>query len=205
MLKQLRNYLITGLVVLFPLLGTIYILFTLVSIVEQGFGPLIEILIGDRIYGLSVLISLGLILGVGVIATNVLGKKLIELGEQLLTKIPVVRNIYLSIQQIIQALFWKNKTAFRKVVLVEYPRKGVDQLGFLTREGVNRIEGKLAPETELVSIFIPTTPNPTSGHLVLLAKEEVTYLDMTVEEGLKLIISAGTVLPNEEQEGEYAT
>ncbi|GAB6100259.1 DUF502 domain-containing protein [Halanaerocella petrolearia] len=205
MLKRLRNYLLTGLAVLFPLLATIYIIVTLVNIVEQSFGPVIEFLIGTRIYGLSVIISFGLVLGVGVIATNVLGRKLINYGEKVLTKIPIFRNIYLSIQQIIQALFWKNKTAFRKVAVVEYPRSGVYQLGFLTREGINRIE-KNTGEAEIVSIFIPTTPNPTSGHLALVPREDVTYLDITVEEGLKLIISAGTIMPQEirDKEADYA-
>ncbi|AGB41794.1 hypothetical protein Halha_1883 [Halobacteroides halobius DSM 5150] len=199
MLKQIRNYFITGLVVLLPLLATIYILSAVISMVEQGFGPLIEFIIGKRIYGLSIIISVGVILGVGVIATNVLGKKLIEFGERILTKIPIVRNIYLTVQQIIEALFRKNKTAFRKVVVVEYPRQGIYQIGFLTKEGIARIERNL--DLEVVSIFIPTTPNPTSGMLVLIPKEEVTYLDMTVEEGLKLIVSGGTIVPEEGYRG----
>jgi uncharacterized membrane protein len=192
-LKRLRNYLITGLIILLPLIVTIYIITAVFSAVDGVLRPVVEFVIGRSIYGLGFILTIGFILGVGAIGTNVLGKKIISYGEKILTKIPLVRNIYLTVQQIINALFLKNKTAFRKVVLIEYPRKGLYQIGFLTSEGKGEVQHNTSGQ--VINIFIPTTPNPTSGMLILAPKEEITYLDMTVEEGLKLIISGGTVVP----------
>ncbi|SJZ96223.1 DUF502 domain-containing protein [Selenihalanaerobacter shriftii] len=193
MLKNLRNYLITGIIILLPLIVTIYIVTNIFSAVDGVLRPVVELIIGRSIYGLGFMLTLGVILGVGAIGTNVLGKRLIDYGEKILTKIPLVRNIYLTVQQLINALFLKNKTAFRKVVMIEYPRKGIYQVGFLTSQGMGEIQSNT--DEEVINIFIPTTPNPTSGMLILVPKEDVTYLDMTVEEGLKLIISGGTVVP----------
>jgi len=196
-LKSLRNYLITGLIILLPLIITVYIVTSIFNAVDGVLRPLVELVIGRSIYGLGFLLTIGFILGVGAIGTNVLGKRLIDYGERILTKIPLVRNIYLTVQQLIDALFLKNKTAFRKVVLIEYPRKGLYQVGFLTSEGLGEVQSNT--DEEVINIFVPTTPNPTSGMLVLVPKEDVTYLDMNVEEGLKLIISGGTVVPNKKR------
>ncbi|SDC74106.1 MULTISPECIES: DUF502 domain-containing protein [unclassified Candidatus Frackibacter] len=197
MLKSLRNYLITGLIILLPLIITVYIVTSIFNAVDGVLRPLVELVIGRSIYGLGFLLTIGFILGVGAIGTNVLGKRLIDYGERILTKIPLVRNIYLTVQQLIDALFLKNKTAFRKVVLIEYPRKGLYQVGFLTSEGMGEVQSNT--DEEVINIFVPTTPNPTSGMLVLVPKEDITYLDMNVEEGLKLIISGGTVVPNKKR------
>jgi len=196
-LKSLRNYLITGLIILLPLIITVYIVTSIFNAVDGVLRPLVELVIGRSIYGLGFLLTIGFILGVGAIGTNVLGKRLIDYGERILTKIPLVRNIYLTVQQLIDALFLKNKTAFRKVVLIEYPRKGLYQVGFLTSEGMGEVQSNT--DEEVINIFVPTTPNPTSGMLVLVPKEDITYLDMNVEEGLKLIISGGTVVPNKKR------
>ncbi|WP_408954860.1 DUF502 domain-containing protein [Natroniella sp. ANB-PHB2] len=198
MLKQIRNYLITGLIILLPLLTTVYIILTVVNLVDGIFSPLIILIIGREIYGLGFIITFLVILGVGIVATNVLGKKMINVGERLLTKIPIVRNIYLTIQQILDALLLKKKTDFRKVVLVEYPKEGVYQLGFLTYEGKGEVQDKL--NKKVVNVFIPTTPNPTSGMLILVDDEDLTYLDMTIEQGLKWVISGGTIVPKSEKE-----
>ncbi len=193
MLRHLRNYLITGLIVSLPLVATLYIIVTIINMIERVFRPVMVFLIGREIYGLGIIITITFILGVGVVATNVLGKRLINYGERLLIKIPLFRHIYTTIQQIINALFIKNKKAFDKVALIEYPRKGIYQIGFLTCSGMGEVQRKTAKE--VVNIFVPTTPNPTSGMLILIPKEDVTYLDMTVEEGLKLIVSGGTLVP----------
>ncbi|MCK8826984.1 DUF502 domain-containing protein [Natroniella acetigena] len=198
MLKEIRNYLITGLIILLPLLTTVYIILTIVNLVDGIFSPLIRLIIGREIYGLGFIITFVIILGVGIVATNVLGKKMISVGERLLTKIPIVRNIYLTTQQILDALLLKKKTDFRKVVLVEYPKEGVYQLGFLTYEGKGEVQNK--SNKNVVNVFIPTTPNPTSGMLILVADEDLTYLDMTIEEGLKWVISGGTIVPESEKE-----
>ncbi|MBM7623161.1 DUF502 domain-containing protein [Sporohalobacter salinus] len=192
MLKNLRNYLITGLIILLPLVVTVYIITGIFSAVDGFLRPVIELVIGRSVYGLGFILTIFVILGVGIIGTNVLGKRLIEFGEKFLTKIPVVKDIYVTVQQIINALFLKNKTAFRKVVIVEYPRKGLYQVGFITSDGVGEVQQNT--DEKIVNVFIPTTPNPTSGMLILVPHKDITYLDMTVEEGMKFIISGGTVV-----------
>lgn len=122
-----------------------------------------------------------------------MGRKLIETGETLLAKIPLVRNIYLTVKQVIEALFLKNKTAFKQVVMFEYPRKGIYQLGFVTNMGRGEIQIKT--NEEVVNVFIPTTPNPTSGMLVLIPKDDLIFLEMSVEQAMKMIISGGIVVP----------
>lgn len=204
MLKTLRNYLITGLIILLPLIVTIYVVTAIFNAVDGVLRPVVELLIGRSVYGLGFILTIGFILGVGAVGTNVIGRKLIDYGEKILTKIPLVRNIYLTVKQIIDGLFLKNKNAFKKVVLVEYPREGLYQVGFLTSEGIGEVQSNTSQE--VVNVFMPTTPNPTSGMLILAPKKDVTHLDMTVEQGLKLIISGGTVVPakesiNEEKRG----
>ncbi|MCK8815932.1 DUF502 domain-containing protein [Natroniella sulfidigena] len=197
MFKKIRNYLITGLIVLLPLLATSYIILKIVSLVDGIFSPIIRLIIGREIYGLGFIITFVIVLGVGIVATNVLGKKIISIGERLLTRIPIVRKIYLTIQQILDALLLKKKTDFRKVVLVEYPKEGIYQLGFLTYEGKGEVQNKL--NKSVVNVFMPTTPNPTSGMLILVPTEDIIYLDMTIEEGLKWVISGGTIVPEKEE------
>ena len=194
MLKEIRNYFITGLVALIPLWATVSIIMAVVNLVEKRFGPVVELAIGQQTHGL---LSLGLtfiiILGVGAIARNVIGKKLIDMGEKFLNKIPIVRKIYFTVQQLVSGLFLRNKTAFEDVVLIEFPKEEVYQIGFLTNDNTGEISNKT--EQKLVNVFVPTTPNPTSGRLALVPQEEIIDLDMTVEEGLKYVVSAGTVIP----------
>lgn len=192
MLKNLRNYLITGLIILLPLVVTTYIITIIFNAVDGFLRPVIELVIGRSVYGLGFILTMTLILGVGIVGTNVLGKRLIDFGERVLTKIPLVKNIYVTVQQIINALFLKNKTAFRKVVMIEYPREGLYQVGFITSDGAGEVQENT--DEEIVNVFVPTTPNPTSGMLVLVPQKDVTYLEMTVEEGMKFIISGGTVV-----------
>ena len=200
MLKEIRNYFITGLVALIPLWATVSIIMAVVNLVEKRFGPVVELAIGQQTHGL---LSLGLtfiiILGVGAIARNVIGKKLIDMGEKFLNKIPIVRKIYFTVQQLVSGLFLRNKTAFEDVVLIEFPKEEVYQIGFLTNDNTGEISDKT--EQVLVNVFVPTTPNPTSGRLALVPQDEIIDLDMTVEEGLKYVVSAGTVIP--EFRGEY--
>ncbi|MFO7820037.1 MAG: DUF502 domain-containing protein [Halanaerobacter sp.] len=194
MLKRIRNYFIAGLVSLIPLWATISIIVAVVNLVEKRFGSLVELAVGYDTHGLlSLGLTLIIILGVGIIARNVIGRKLIKVGENFLDKIPIVRKIYFTVQQLVSGLFLKNKTAFEDVVLIEFPKDGLYQIGFLTNEQTGEISNKT--EQILVNVFVPTTPNPTSGRLALVPQEEIIDLDMTVEEGLKYVVSAGTVIP----------
>ena len=144
-----------------------------------------------NIPGFGVVLSLLLLIVTGIIATNILGQRLFSLGDALLARIPLVRSIYYATKQVIQAVFATNSQAFRKVMLVEYPRKGIWSLAFQTgssNEEINAHTGE-----EMMSIFIPTTPNPTSGFLMIVPKREAIELNMTVEDALTYIISLGVM------------
>lgn len=126
-------------------------------------------------------------------ARNYFGRKLIELGEWILSTIPIVNKVYRAIQQIAAVFISEKREAFSKAVLFEYPRKGIYSIGFVTRDAGGEVKEKL--DKEMVSLFLPTTPNPTSGFLLFVPKDEIIVLDMPIEESLKLIISGGAVLP----------
>jgi len=190
---KIRHYFVTGLLVIMPLIITIYILSLLIGLMSQIVQPLADFLFGGPRYGLEYLVAIILILLIGLIATNVLGRKLINFGERLLGRIPVIRQIYVAVKQLTDTLALRNKTAFKRVVVFEYPRRGVYQIGFVTYRGLGEIQEKTGEN--LVHIFLPTTPNPTSGHLIFVPLRDIKFLDMSVEEGLKLVFSAGALNP----------
>ena len=192
--KSLRSYLLAGLVVWVPILVTFVVLRFIVDILDTTMAliPLKyqpEQLVGMPLPGLGVIVSLILLLVTGIIATNFFGQRLFSWGEALVTKIPLVSTIYNATKQVIQAVFASNSQAFRKVMLVEYPRKGLWSLGFLTGSARTfTSEGEA-----MVSVFIPTTPNPTSGFLLLVPENEAKEVKMTVDQALKYIISLGVM------------
>ncbi len=181
-----------------PILVTFVILRFLVDLLDQTMALLPkayqpEQLFGIHLPGLGVLLSLLLLLVTGIIATNILGQRLVSWSESILERIPLVRSIYNATKQVIQAIFATNSQAFRKVLLVEYPRKDMWSLAFQT--GVTNAELNRHSKSELISIFIPTTPNPTSGYLMMVPKSDVIELAMTIDEALKFIISLGVMQP----------
>ncbi|KTD20675.1 DUF502 domain-containing protein [Legionella londiniensis] len=196
--KSIRSYLLAGLVVWLPILVTFVILRFIVDLLDQTMALLPrayqpEQLIGFHLPGLGVVLSLLLLVITGLLATNFLGQRLVRWSESILARIPLVRSIYNAAKQVIHAIFATNSEAFRKVLLVEYPRKGMWSLAFqtgITTEEVNRHTG-----TEMLSIFVPTTPNPTSGFLMVIPKSDVIELSMTIDEALKFIISLGVMQP----------
>ncbi|SHE59365.1 DUF502 domain-containing protein [Alkalibacter saccharofermentans] len=194
-MKRMRQIFIRGLFSLLPIAATIYLIQIMFSFMDDIIGRHIESLFGISIPGIGIFITIILIMITGTLVSNVVGERLFHHGEKLLHKIPIVPKVYFGIKQIINAFTLEGKNIFNKVVLVEYPRKGTYVVGFLTGESGGEIQQKT--EAKLMNVFIPTTPNPTSGMLVLVPSEEVTYLDMSVEEGLKLIVSAGVVVPEE--------
>lgn len=194
----IRRYLLAGLVVWLPILATFGILSFIVdlldktiSLLPKAYQP--EQLVGFHMPGLGVVISLLLLLFTGLIATNFLGQRLVTWSELVLDKIPLVRSIYNASKQVIQAIFATNSQAFRKVLLVEYPRKGLWSIAFQTGIANSMISQKVG--TEMLSIFIPTTPNPTSGFLMMVSKSDVIELPMTIDEALKFTISLGMMQP----------
>lgn len=194
-MKRIKQLFIRGLFSLLPFVATIYIAWFLFNLMDNFLGTRIEALLGRSLPGIGIVASIILIFVAGFVVSNVLGGKLFHLGEKLLRKVPVVSRIYNAVKQIVGAFSLQGKSMFSQVVLVEYPRKGTYAVGFLTGECRGEIQTRTA--AKLMNVFIPTTPNPTSGMLILVPDSDITHLDMSVEEGLKLIISAGAVVPDE--------
>ena len=190
-LTKIRNYFITGIVVLIPIGITVYFTLFLISISSKILPNEINPnhYLPYNIPGLEILISLFLITFIGWLSLSFLGKKFLNIFNQLLKKIPILRTIYSAIGQMTET-FTKNDTKKKNVVLVEYPRKGSWAVGFATKENSGQISVKT--KKELINVFVPTTPNPTSGFLLMFPKEDIIYLDLTFEEASKFIVSAGT-------------
>ena len=191
----LRNYFITGVVVLIPIGFTLYLSKILISlsskIVPQNINP--NSYLPFAIPGLEILISIVLITIVGGLSLSFLGKRILKLIDDLFKRIPFLRTVYSAIVQMTET-FSKKDDAKKSVVLIEYPRKGVWAVGFATKEN----KGEMADKTgkNLINVFVPTTPNPTSGFLLMFPIEDVIYLNMTFEEASKFIVSAGTSTKN---------
>lgn len=194
----MKRYFITGLLVLVPLFITIWVLTTLISLMDQSLLLLPvewrpEAQLGRAVPGIGAILTLLIIFVTGLIATNFFGRRLILIWEALLGRVPVVKSIYSSVKQVSDTLFSDSGQAFRKALLVQYPREGSWTIAFMTgRPGgdvANHLKG------EFVSVYVPTTPNPTSGFFLMMPKADVVELDMSVDEALKYIISMGVVSP----------
>jgi len=192
-LRQLRITLVTGSVVLVPVVLTWYVLLSLFRFLDGLTARLVENLIGHSVPGLGLLATVVIVLVTGVLARSLLGRELISLGQSILSGTPIVRGVYNTIRQIVDAFTVTEQSAFKRVALIEYPRQGMYSIAFVTAPGPRAAE--TAVEAELVSVFLPTTPNPTSGFLLMLPRRDVKMLDIPVEEGLKLVISGGVVAP----------
>lgn len=190
-MQQLKRLFVRGLLALIPLVATIYVLDFIFSFLDGFLDVFIRGIFGIEIPGVGALASILLILFIGFIVTNVLGARLIHYAERLLKKVPIVPKIYFAIKQIIEAFSLQGKHSFSKVAMVEYPRKGIYSIGFIISESKAEIQS--AAGKKLINIFIPTTPNPTTGFLLMIPEDETIILDMSVEDGLKLILSAGMV------------
>jgi uncharacterized membrane protein len=192
---KIRNYFITGVVVLIPIGITIYLTIVITSvsskILPKEINP--NHYLPYNIPGLEIIITLFLITFIGWLSLSFIGKRLLNLFNTVLKRIPILRTIYSAIVQMTET-FTKTDNQKKNVVLVEYPRKGTWAVGFATKENSGEITDKL--NRKLINVFVPTTPNPTSGFLLMFPKEEVVYLDLTFEEASKFIVSAGTSNPN---------
>lgn len=196
--QLIKRYFITGLLIWVPLVITGWVLSLIVSTLDQSLRLLPETIhpqniVGFAIPGVGALLTLAMILLTGLLATNFIGQKLVSWWDKLLSRIPVVNSVYKSVKQVSDTLFAPNGNAFRKALLVQYPRQGSWTIAFQTGQPggdlVNHLNG------EYVSVYVPTTPNPTSGFFLMMAAADVVELDMTVDEALKYIISMGVVAP----------
>jgi len=193
-LTRFRNYFITGIVVLIPIGITIYLTIFLVSISSRILPKEINPnhYLPYNIPGVEIITAIILITLVGWLSLSFIGKRLLNLFDTILNRIPILRTIYSAIGQMTET-FTKSDKEKKNVVLVEYPRKGSWAVGFATKDNSGEISNKT--KQKLVNVFVPTTPNPTSGFLLMFPKEEVIYLDLTFEEASKFIVSAGTSNP----------
>jgi len=197
-MQRFRRYLIAGLLVWLPIVTTSVVLMFAIRLIDRTllllppkFRP--ENLIGFEIPGLGVILTLVLLLLTGLIVANFFGRRLVTAWESLLARIPLVRTVYGAVKQITASLFADASQSFREVVLVEYPRRGLWMLAFVTGETPKLFQRKAGED--LINIYVPTTPNPTSGFYIMVPPSDIKRLDVPVEVGLKMILSAGVVNP----------
>lgn len=194
MWNKLSNYFLRGLITIMPLLVTIWLLWFMFSFFDSILGNIITLFAGHPLPGLGFLVTVVLILTTGYFATHVFGAKIFELGEQVLYHVPIVKSIYTSAKQINDVLFiHKGAHEFRRACLVEYPRKGLYSVGFVTSDAAAEIEAKA--KTKLINIFIPNTPTPATGFLIMAPAQEVILLEMKTDEAFKYVVSGGVLQP----------
>jgi uncharacterized membrane protein len=198
-MSYLRRVLIAGLLVWVPLGVTILVVRLLINwldgsllLLPEAYRP--EKLIGFAVPGLGVVLSFLVVLITGMIVANIFGRQLIRAWERLLSRIPLVRSVYSGVKQLAETMFTDSGSSFRKVLLVEWPRPGLWTIAFLTGTDIGEAQEKTG--RDVVNIYVPTTPNPTGGYFVMVPREDVIELDLSVDEGLKMLMSMGAVVPD---------
>jgi len=200
LVRWLRNRMFTGIIIALPLIATIAGISWIVKLIDNNVLKILpralnpNTYLGFNIPGLGLIISVVLFFILGLIASNIIGKSAIKAGEYLLARVPIVSPVYNSLKQIINTVAKQKERAFRDVCLIEYPRKGLYAIGFITAD-LSGAPAKILPDG-YVCVFVPTTPNPTSGFLLFVKEKDAKILDMTPEEGAKMIISGGMVSSN---------
>ena len=206
MFRRLRGYFLAGLVVTAPLVITIWLAWWFVSLFDRWIKPLIPVVYNPDHYlpftvpGVGLLFTVVVLTLIGAFAANLVGRSIISWWEHVLNRMPVLRTVYRGVKQIFQTALSQGSKNFKNVGLIEYPRKGVHVVAFIARK-IDSGDIGLPPGSPMYSCFMPTTPNPTSGFLFFVHTDEVRILDITVEEGAKLVISAGLVTPADIPEG----
>ncbi|MEC3862117.1 DUF502 domain-containing protein [Mesobacterium sp. TK19101] len=205
--SSLRSSFLTGLVVIMPVGLTIWLIWTMFGWVDGFVLPLVparfnpEQYIGINLRGVGVIFFLVFTIVVGWIAKGLIGRSLIRFAESLVERTPVVRSIYSGIKQIAETVFAQSERTFEKACLIQYPRKGIWAIGFVSTLAKGEVAQRADTTGDLVSVFVPTTPNPTSGFLLFFPREDIVELEMTIEEAAKLVISAGLVYPPDKPGG----
>ena len=199
-MKRLRRYIVAGILVWLPIGVTIFLVRILIGLLDrtmvlipQKYQP--EEFLGFAIPGLGIVLTIVLLLITGVLAANIVGRSMVGLWESMLERIPVVRSVYSAAKNFAEIVFSDSSQSFKKVLLIEYPRKGLYSLAFQTSSELGEVQVRTCGE--VICTFVPTTPNPTSGFLLFFPKRDVIELDMTVEDAAKLVISAGLVYPSD--------
>ena len=198
--SHLRKYLLTGLLALIPIFLTVWaFLFMMrwtdriLGLIPRAYRP--EVLFGFPIPGLGLILSLIVVYVIGAFVANVMGRSLLNLGEKILEKIPLLRWFYFSSKQLLEAIFIQGQDSFRRAILVEYPRKGIYSIGFVTGEAKSELDTNVPGKA--YTVFVPTTPNPTSGYLIIVPVTEAIPLSWSVDDAFRIIISAGVLMPGQ--------
>ena len=198
-MARIRSWFLTGIIVLTPALLTVYVVWAFITFVDSLVVPLVPFnyqpseIFSFNIPGLGLIIVFVVTTIIGAVATGFFGRTLIRIWEAILNRMPVVSSVYGAIKQILETIMAAKSDAFRQAVLVEYPRKDIWAIGFVTGATKGEVANKL--DKEIINVFMPTTPNPTSGFLLFFPKTDVVFLTMNVEEALKLVVSGGMVVP----------
>lgn len=199
---SIRRVFLTGIIVSLPLVITIFVFKFLFETFDNLLGPLVTSIIRGlgapigqeyQLPGIGLISTVAMVFLIGLVSANYMGRRLWAYGEAALTRIPIIRSVYVATKQVIDTFSTNSSNAFRKVVIIEYPRKGMYSLGFITGKTSGEARDRLG--RDMMNVFIPTTPNPTSGFLLLVPQEDVMELEMAVEDGVKMIVSCGLVTP----------
>lgn len=199
---SLKNCFLTGLLVILPISITAYVIWVLIrgmdailKYIPAKYLP--ETYLRVHIPGLGLILVVILVFVVGLLTRNLVGRKIVQFGENMVDRIPLVRVLYTGVKQLLEPLFLQKTNAFKRVALIEYPRRGAYVIGFITGESKGELQHKTSKN--MVNVFVPTTPNPTSGFYILIPEDEVILLNMSVEDAFKVIISGGIVSPPEKK------
>lgn len=198
--RSLRRYLLAGILVTAPITLTIYLTYVFLAFVDNQVAHVLPQEWYDALYGRTTIPGMGLLIAVtffvlvGWFATNFLGRLIIQISEYIVDRMPIIRTLYNTIKQILETVMASQSQAFREAVMLEYPRKDVWSIGFVT--GKSEGEVQRLTEHEVVNVFVPTTPNPTSGFLLFVPKKDLIFLEMSVEQAIKLVVSAGIISPD---------
>ena len=197
---RLRNYFLTGLIIVAPIAITAYLTWTFIGWVDSWVKPYIPAIYNPDHYlpfavpGFGLVTALVLITMIGFLTANLVGRSIVAFGESLLDRMPLVRSLYKGLKQIFQTVLAEQSSSFKQAGLIEYPRRGLWSIVFIATETKGEVDHRL-PDEDSISVFLPTTPNPTSGFLLFVPRKDILILDMSVEEAAKMVISAGLVSP----------
>lgn len=199
--SRLRNYFLTGLIVVGPVGITLYVIWWFINLVDAWVKPWVpnaylpETYLPFTVPGVGLIFSITALVIIGALTANLFGRTLVSYGEMMLDRMPVVRNMYRALKQIFETVLSQSGSSFQKVGLIEYPRNGLYAIVFISTTTKGEIDKKVREGETFLSVFLPTTPNPTSGFLLFVPEQDVLLLEMSVEEAAKLVISAGLVVP----------
>jgi uncharacterized membrane protein len=201
---RLRGYFLTGLIVVGPVAITIYVVWWFINLVDAWVKPLIptaylpETYLPFNVPGVGLIVGIFGLMVIGALTANLFGRTIVSYGEMMLDRMPVVRGVYRLLKQIFQTIFSKSGSSFKRVGVIEFPRKGLYALVFVSGDPPAEINSKLGNGEALMTVFMPNAPNPTTGFVVFIPAKDVTVLDMSIEDGAKMVVSAGLVAPQQD-------